>query len=250
VPTKGEVLLTSGISSAFNCDRSLLCSLSFNPNVSKRITTIAMHPATARIVAALLCSALLHMLLLAMPELGKRERSAEAAPPALRISLGRPARQADKEKPASPAPHPAPAVQEQAAAPTPEQNGADLLPTPSPTYYTTDQLSKRPQPMAAVNLDPPEVRDLVATGTMVMLVWINEQGLVDQVELERSDLPGQFGAAAVAAMKDARFIPGELNGLPVRAKLRIEIDYEDGREPAPTSLSKDASREASTGLTK
>ena len=32
--------------------------------------------------------------------------------------------------------------------------GAGLLPLPAPVYYTMDQLSKRPQPLAEANLDP------------------------------------------------------------------------------------------------
>lgn len=109
--------------------------------------------------------------------------------------------------------------------------GADLLPLPAPAYYTTDQLTKRPQPVAAAELDAPEIRPIVASGKMVLELWINEFGVVVDVVIETTELPEAFSRTAVAAFKGLRFVPGERNGQPVRAVMRIEVTYDDGRTP-------------------
>lgn len=109
--------------------------------------------------------------------------------------------------------------------------GADLLPLPAPAYYTTDQLTKRPQPVAAADLDAPEIRPIVASGKMVLKLWINEFGVVADVVVEKTELPEAFSRTAVAAFKGLRFVPGERNGQPVGTVMRIEVTYDDGRLP-------------------
>ena len=111
--------------------------------------------------------------------------------------------------------------------------GIGLLPIPAPTYYTTDQLTKRPQPIAAAELDAPEIRPILASGTIILKLWINELGDVISVDVEKTDLPEMFSRAAVAAFRHLRFVPGELNGQRVGTMMRIEITYDDGRRPPP-----------------
>lgn len=111
--------------------------------------------------------------------------------------------------------------------------GIGLLPIPAPTYYTTDQLTKRPQPVGAVELDGPEIRPILASGTIILKLWINELGDVISVDVEKTDLPDIFTRTAVAAFEQLHFVPGELNGQRVGTMMRIEISYDDGRRPTP-----------------
>jgi TonB family protein len=111
--------------------------------------------------------------------------------------------------------------------------GIGLFPIPAPTYYTTDQLTKRPQPIAAAELDAPEIRPIIASGTIILKLWISELGDVISVDVEKTDLPEIFSRAAVAAFRHLRFVPGELNGQRVGTVMRIEITYDDGRRPPP-----------------
>jgi hypothetical protein len=111
--------------------------------------------------------------------------------------------------------------------------GIGLLPIPAPTYYTTDQLTKRPRPTAEAELDTPETKPIFAAGTIIMKLWINELGDVIAVDVEKTDLPEIFSRTAVAAFRNLRFIPGEINGQPVGTMMRIEVVYNDGRMPAP-----------------
>jgi len=111
--------------------------------------------------------------------------------------------------------------------------GIVLLPIPAPTYYTTDQLTKHPQPTGEAELDTPEIRPILASGTIVLKLWISELGDVIAVDVEKTDLPEIFSRTAVAAFRNLRFVAGEINGLPVGTMMRIEVTYGDGGKPLP-----------------
>jgi hypothetical protein len=111
--------------------------------------------------------------------------------------------------------------------------GIGLLPIPAPAYYTTDQLTKHPQPTAEAELDTPEIRPILASGTIILKLWISELGDAVAVDVEKTDLPEIFSKTAVAAFKNLRFVPGEINGRRVGAVMRIEVTYDDGRKPPP-----------------
>jgi TonB family protein len=160
-----------------------------------------------------------HVLNATLSFVGENRFSAESVPPAAEIVPEAP-------------PVEQPGAEEQFQA-RPGAEGADLLPIPALPYYRTDQLTKRPQPIAAVDLDPPEIAPIVVSGKIVLRIWINEFGSVSDVEVEKTELPEMFARAAVAAFKNLRFAPGERNGRPVGTVMRIEVTYDDGRMPAP-----------------
>ena len=111
----------------------------------------------------------------------------------------------------------------------PERNAlAPPLPLPAPTFFTTDQLTKRPELLS----DPPKLEvsesmPAFTSGKVVLKVWINERGAVISVELEDSDVPDAVAAAATAAFEKLRFEPGEINGRPVATLMRIEVSYDE-----------------------
>jgi TonB family protein len=111
--------------------------------------------------------------------------------------------------------------------------GIGLLPIPAPTYYTTDQLTKRVQPISAPELDGPELGPIFASGTVILKLWINELGDVVSVDVEKTDLPEAYSRTAAAAFKNLHFVPGEVNGRPVATMIRIEVSYDDGSKPPP-----------------
>ena len=111
--------------------------------------------------------------------------------------------------------------------------GIGMLPLPAPTYYPTDQLTKRPQPLGAADLDVPEIRMIVASGKMILKLWIDEFGEVVDVDVEKTELPDVLSRPTVAAFKRLRFTPGERNGLRVGSVMRIEVSYDDARVAGP-----------------
>lgn len=217
-----------------------------------RLTLWSADPDTValRLLAALTLSCLLHGAFFFLPYLGESARETgfalkgrQSLPPVINATLAlggehklsvadMPAETksvpdlsaADLPAPDRPADAEQPPVQHRA-------EGANLLPLPAPGYYTTDQLTKRPQPIAAADLDAPEIRPIVASGKMVLKLWINEFGVVADVEVERTELPEAFSRTAIAAFKGLRFVPGERDGQPVRTVMRIEVNYDDGRLP-------------------
>ena len=111
--------------------------------------------------------------------------------------------------------------------------GAGLLPIPAPTYYTPDQLTKRPRPIAEPRLNVPEIGTIDASGTVILKLWISYAGEVTSVKVEKTDLPGVFPQTAVAAFMGLRFTPGERNGQRVDTVMTIEFRYDNGRISPP-----------------
>lgn len=207
---------------------------------------------TRRFLAALLASAAAHAAVLFLPYLGVSQppapgqlRDAPRPRQALTVSVfaaapagleggeaaaaamePMPARQ---DKPAEPPGDPLAGPQ---PPPPEESHGLDLLPLPAPAYYTTDQLTKHPQPAVLAELETPETRPLVASGRLVLKLWIDELGRVAEVTVEHSELPEVFARTAVESFKRSRFLPGEKHGQRVPTVMRIEVSYDDGRAAA------------------
>jgi len=203
---------------------------------------------TAGLPVALALSGLLHLALIALPMLGERSAQGKAvARGALSANTTLTATLATgwREKP--PRLHaPAESGQEtgkakqagaeEANAPQAEKGaegireGAGLLPIASgPVYFTTDQLTKRPQAIQVAELDTAETRSIIVSGVMILQLRINDRGEVVDVEVEESGLPAIFARTAADAFKHSRFTPGERDGVRVNTLMRIEVRYDDAR---------------------
>jgi TonB family protein len=198
---------------------------------------------TERLLAALAFSGVLHAAVLIVPALGERlpefrlaVSGADRSPYPLTATLvlrgahrfSAAPLQAEGES----VPRPSVSGRATSSAIRPEEAGSSrigALPIRSQAYYTTDQLSRRPQPLAAAELDPEEIKPVVASGKVVLKLWISDAGSVAEVEVESSDLPAMFTRAAVAGFKRLRFTPGERDGRPVGTVIKIEVLYQDGR---------------------
>jgi len=178
-----------------------------------------------RLRAALLASGALHLGLLTAGYLGESRH--ESLPATAAEQTGGHRFSASLRA----APSPAPPARTDAAASDPAE-GAGLLPFSAPHYYPTDQLTRRPQPLGTADLEAPEVRLIVASGKIVLRLWIDEFGGVNNVEIEQTDLPEVFNRSALAAFRRLRFTPGERAGVRVGSVMRIEVSYEDVR-PSP-----------------
>ena len=110
-------------------------------------------------------------------------------------------------------------------------DGAGLLPFPGPVYYTTDQLSKRPEAVSVAELDTAATQPFIVKGTVVLKLRIDERGQVADVEVETSDLPAIFAETAANAFRNSLFTPGERNGQKVNTLMRIEVRWDDPRLP-------------------
>ena len=196
-----------------------------------------------RFGAALALSCLLHLAFILLPFLGQSAaekrlvlKGKQDPPPVINATLASVGEHkfSDVAMPATAQSTPDPSAADRPAdeaQPLTQQHaeGAGLLPLPAPVFYTMDLLSKRPQPLAEANLDPEDIRPIVASGKIILKLWINEFGVVTDAMVEKTDMPEMFSRAAVAAFKGLRFSPGERNGMPVRSLMRVEVTYDDGR---------------------
>ncbi|MFA7280746.1 MAG: hypothetical protein WC100_11685 [Sterolibacterium sp.] len=167
----------------------------------------------------------MHLLLLAGTHLGENVQvdhpAVEAAEP-MTLSIVA-ARNAVQRSAAS--------VQQPSETSTPARQGAELLPLPAIRFYGTRELTKRPQPLGQADLDTPEIKMIVASGKMILKLWIDEAGEVIEVEVEKTELPEMLSDLTRARFKHMRFLPGERMGIPVGSVMRIEVNYDDHRMP-------------------
>ncbi len=226
------------------------------------------RPGLRQAFAAIAASCVVHAGVLALPYLGTGAAAVPAfhaagGPPqaALRVTLGGERAASESGQPdagassatsaeAAAAPVDTPAAVDAAAAPTqddapsgaaeaaaqssaaaPRTEGAGLLPIDGVTYYASGELTRRPQPLGELALDPPELQPYVASGKMVIALWIDSSGGVENAVVEQSDLPGPFAKPAAEAFRRVHFAPGELDGRKVATVMRIEVTYEDLRLP-------------------
>jgi TonB family protein len=207
------------------------------------------------LLRALLLSGVLHLLIMVAPYLGENidsDRPADASAarrqPVLTASLVHSrklgptmpaivlAPKAPQAIPFAPQKNPAadvplPGIPDEVPLELNPTEGLALLPIPGVVYYAINELTSKPQPLGESELDPKETAAIVASGKIVLVLWINAQGEVADVTVERSDLPEVFVKAATKAFQKLRFSPGELNGQKVGAVMRIEVSYDDGRAP-------------------
>jgi TonB family protein len=98
------------------------------------------------------------------------------------------------------------------------------------TYYPAKAISRMPE--AITNFEPhlPASEDNGTGGKLSMRLWINESGSLDRLSVLSSELPETFENAALAAFKQMRFRPGEIEGVAVKVWLDVVIEYADLRK--------------------
>jgi outer membrane biosynthesis protein TonB len=193
--------------------------------------TLASTPYTpgfGRLLTALLVSALLHVGLAWLPGRGDDSAAGAGTPaPASHLLTARllppPPRQTRAPKPTPPAPAPVPAdpAQPQASAPTAATQETPRVPLPSRGAY----------PLGPVNLDIPEARLPTVQGTVVIKLWVDEQGRVTAFEAEPTELPTEYVTAVGETLSEVRFAPALKEGQPVASVLRLEISAEAAQTP-------------------
>jgi len=123
-----------------------------------------------------------------------------------------------------PAPVPKPAAESPASPPVTDATPIAAPPAPTLTYHGSMGLDPPPRPLSDIEQIIPEAAGSRG-GTVVLRLFINEQGTVDKAEVLRSTPPGLFDAAALEAASRARFSPGYLAGVPVKSQVTFEVKY-------------------------
>lgn len=102
-------------------------------------------------------------------------------------------------------------------------------------YHEAKELEVRPKILAdTIPIDPPELRNEAAGGTLILKLWINANGDVDLVRVESSSLPEIFEESAIQSFKTAKFEPGKKKGIATGAIMQIELNYRPLIKPETT----------------
>jgi protein TonB len=143
-----------------------------------------------------------------------------------------PARPRTVPEAARPIPEPPP----DAAVPTESRNepppveGPPGIPVPQiddPEFYPARLLDQYPRPVEEVELKYPQkagTEDM--SGTVTLLLLIDELGMVVEATVVEADPPGYFEEAAIEAFKAALFTPGQRDGKVVKSRLVVEVAFD------------------------
>lgn len=136
---------------------------------------------------------------------------------------------------------PSPAEQETGAPPPQTEPVASALPgeqTPGlpsiavplvedPTYYPALEVDVHPVAQQdIIPLYPNQAADDKITGSVILLLNLDESGLVQEISVEESDPPGHFDQAALEAFRHARFSPAQKQGRIVKSRMRIKVTFD------------------------
>lgn len=99
-----------------------------------------------------------------------------------------------------------------------------------PWYYSARYLHRRPTPLRPIRPTyPPFTSDIA--GRVVLLLLINEQGVVDTHRILKAEPADVFDNAVVEAFLNERYAPGLITGHPVKSQLLVEVFFEPGSAP-------------------
>jgi len=101
---------------------------------------------------------------------------------------------------------------------------ADLkLPT---TYLSETELDVPPKALTTLLPEFPDNASAASIqGKVVLMVFVNSNGMINDIKVVEATPPGYFEASAIAAMKGVQFAPGQQSGQPVNSKIQLSINY-------------------------
>lgn len=102
----------------------------------------------------------------------------------------------------------------------------ELWLTRDPTYYPVKQLDVYPRPLTPVRLNYPDTaaaqrRD----GRLLLLLLIDEFGVVNEVSVVEAQPEGSFEQAALSVFRATRFSPAQKQGHPVKSRVLLQVNY-------------------------
>lgn len=105
-------------------------------------------------------------------------------------------------------------------------------------YFRARELDIRPIALDIVGTEFPGLSRYPAGGWIVLILWINEFGLVDSVSIERSSFDKDLLNPVVEQYRGLKFAPAEKDGRKVRAQMKVLVEYPDSRTATPVMSQK------------
>jgi TonB family protein len=105
----------------------------------------------------------------------------------------------------------------------PERSVQELAPQ-AVAYIESGRLDPGPMPLHEIEpAFPPEAGQ--QEGWVVLRLFIDTGGIVENIMVLRSFPSGLFDASALGAFGRARFEPGKLHGVPVKSQMTVEVRF-------------------------
>lgn len=106
-----------------------------------------------------------------------------------------------------------------------------------PTWYPAKQVDVHPTALYPIKpVYPDKGVELGVDGKVVLLLLIDEAGVVKEVSVVEADPEGVFEESALAAFRSARFSPAQKSGRAVKSRVLIRVTYELGGGNKPPAL--------------
>lgn len=98
--------------------------------------------------------------------------------------------------------------------------------THGPTYYPAKQLDVYPQPLMPIKLTYPDAAAAQRIdGRLLLLLLIDEFGVVNEVSVVEAQPEGHFEEAALPVFRATRFFPAQKQGHPVKSRVLLQVNY-------------------------
>lgn len=94
---------------------------------------------------------------------------------------------------------------------------------PEPIYFQTGEVTTPARILSGYAGLPKELARDVASGRMIILLFINEQGTVDKLLVERNEIRADVEAIIAGQLQSLRFSPAIKGDQPVKSRMRMEI---------------------------
>lgn len=101
-----------------------------------------------------------------------------------------------------------------------------VLPPKEEAYLPSSEADIRPQPELPIIVPYPDYASGKPKGTVILVLYIDEMGVIQHVEVDRSDLPRIFEQTALEAFMSARMQPAIKNGKAIRARMKVMVEFE------------------------
>ena len=103
-----------------------------------------------------------------------------------------------------------------------------------PTWYPAKQVDVHPTALRPIKpAYPDEGSEKGVEGIVVLLLLIDEAGVVKEASVMEANPEGVFEESALSAFRNARFVPAQKNGRAVKSRVLIRVTYElnDRKKP-------------------
>lgn len=116
--------------------------------------------------------------------------------------------------------------------PLPNMPTIGVLEVPEIRFLPANEVDVVAKPAAPIVPNfPIQLQRSDVKGMVIILLKIDETGVVVNGEIEFADPPGMFDQMALGPFISARYTPAQKNGLPVRSEKRIEVIFGDYQRP-------------------